>query len=261
MSPPLYPPSRPQSIAEVLDTGFRIFQISLPRCVGYGVLSVLAGQLPNIYDLATGRPIGQFGRGDPIWFLWYIVGAVAMLVLWTAMMLRQAAIASGRATTLSAEARVAFARLPYVILLLLACFLAIAMGTLLLVLPGLYLAVALTLSWPALVLTRQDVLSAMRYSLGLIRRNWWRTTLIFAVALAVVFMFYSFGLILSALILRFAGAEDIAVVTAVSAAVVVAMGAVASPFMCALLLATFGDLQVRREGTDLERRMAGATAV
>ena len=36
MPQPLYPPAGPQSIGQVLDAGFRIFQVSLVRCLLYG---------------------------------------------------------------------------------------------------------------------------------------------------------------------------------------------------------------------------------
>jgi cytosine/uracil/thiamine/allantoin permease len=39
-----------------------------------------------------------------------------------------------------------------------------------------------------------------------------------------------------------------------------ALGAVMAPFAGALLLATFGDLRVRKEGTDLQQRIAGLAA-
>jgi hypothetical protein len=41
---------------------------------------------------------------------------------------------------------------------------------------------------------------------------------------------------------------------------VVASGAIYMPFITAMTLALYGDLQARREGIDLERRIAGAPA-
>src|SRR5688572_21123353 len=52
---PLYPPDGPQTIGQVLDAGFRIFKVSLVRCLLFGALAMIAGQLPNIYSLATGK--------------------------------------------------------------------------------------------------------------------------------------------------------------------------------------------------------------
>ena len=56
------------------------------------------------------------------------------------------------------------------------------------------------------------------------------------------------------------GTLDLAVVTAVATVSFSAIRAAAAPFAGAVLLALFGDLQVRREGTDLQRRLAGSAA-
>jgi len=67
------------------------------------------------------------------------------------------------------------------------------------------------------------------------------------------------GLIVGVLTQLFA-ARDLAVTTAVSAVMVVASGAVYMPFVTSMSLALYGDLQARKEGTDLERRIADAPA-
>ena len=57
MSSILYPPARPQSIGEVLDSAFRIFKVTLLRCLPYGVLATVANQLQNIYLIMSGRAL------------------------------------------------------------------------------------------------------------------------------------------------------------------------------------------------------------
>jgi hypothetical protein len=95
MSPALYPPSRPQSIGEVLDATFRIFRVTLLRCLPYGVLAMVASQLQDIYDIARGRPPHQFGRGDPLWWGFYVVGIFVALTFINAIIIRQTTMASG----------------------------------------------------------------------------------------------------------------------------------------------------------------------
>jgi membrane-anchored glycerophosphoryl diester phosphodiesterase (GDPDase) len=158
-----------------------------------------------------------------------------------------------------AELREAFVRLPWVLAILVTWVVGVALGLVLLVLPGLYLAVALPFAWPALILRKMRIHESIRYSARLSRRNWWRTALIFTVGFVVLFVFYAVGLVFALLLAPVIGAVDLAVVTAVATAVFASMGAFAGPFLCALMIATFGDLQVRMEGSDLERRIAAAT--
>jgi hypothetical protein len=220
---------------------------------------MLAGQLVNVYEIATGQPAGLFGNGDPLWWVFYVLGAIIALGLWSALMLRQSAIAAGQPTSMRAELREAFLKLPWVLAILITWIVGVGLGLVLLVIPGLYLAVALPFAWPALVLRRMRFPESILYSVRVSRRSWWRTALIFTVGFVVLFVFYAVGLVFALLLAPVIGAVDLAVVTAVATAVFASMGAFAGPFLCALLIATFGDLQVRTEGSDLERRIAAAT--
>ncbi|MGH8287306.1 MAG: hypothetical protein ACRETT_16280, partial [Steroidobacteraceae bacterium] len=65
-----YPP-RPQSIGEVLDAAFRIFQATALQCLPYGLAAMLAAQAPNVYDLARGVPPRGLGANDPAWWILY----------------------------------------------------------------------------------------------------------------------------------------------------------------------------------------------
>src|SRR5450756_696692 len=112
MSSVLYPPSRPQSIGEVLDSAFRIFRATLLRCLPYGVLAMIAGQLPNIYDIVTRRPLHQFGGGDPVWWVLYGLGAFLAIAFVNVILLRQGAMASGRRSVTGAVLRAGLRRAP-----------------------------------------------------------------------------------------------------------------------------------------------------
>jgi len=256
MSVTLYPVPRPQAIAEVLDSGFRLFNLSLFRCLPYSVVAMIAGQLASIYEIASGRRLGLFGGGDPLWWALYALGVVLSLGLWNALMLRQIAIASNQPISAARELRIAARRLPIVVALMVFWFAASAAGLALLVIPGVYLSVALVFAWPALVLKPMSFFEAIRYSLRLARRNWWRTSVIMSVALAVVFVFYAVGLVFALIAAPVVGVADLAVATAISTRVLAFMGVFAEPFLCALLLATYADLQARAEIANAEPNIA-----
>ncbi|HTX23954.1 MAG TPA: hypothetical protein VMD03_04810 [Steroidobacteraceae bacterium] len=258
LPPHWYPPSRPQSIGEVLDTGFKIFQTTLLPCLPYGVTWVVVGQLATLHDLAAGRPLRAFGGSDPIGWLWFALSIVLALAIWSLLILRQSALASGRTSSLAGELRITLERLPQLVALLLVAAAACAVGLLLLVLPGLYLAVAFTLAVPALLARRLGPIAALRYAARLLYGHFWRTTLILSIALVVTLALYTVVATITLLACTLGGVTDVAVVTAVSRAAGIALGAVAAPFGCAIILAIFGELGARREGPELERRMAAA---
>jgi hypothetical protein len=126
--------------------------------------------------------------------------------------------------------------------------------------PAGYVAVFFLCSWPALLVGRKGIIGSLRYSVSLIRGHWWRTVMVYTVAMTmIVVLSVTAGMIVGVLA-ALGAARDLAVTTAVSAVMVVASGAIYMPFITAMTLALYGDLQARREGTDLERRIASAPA-
>jgi hypothetical protein len=257
MSSPLYPPSSPQSVGQVLDAAFRIFQASLLKCLPHGVLSMIAGQLPNIYFLAIGRPFHDFGGGDPLWWTLYALGTLLGLFIWSAMLLRQRSIASQEAVELRTELGEALRRMPAVVGLFTLSLALLAVGIVALILPGLYLTIGLSLSWLILLIERLGPIAAVRRSLHLVRGSWWRTALVLSIAMMSALVFYFVAFLVLGAVLQIIGANDVAMLTAASVIVLVALGAVGAPFLGAVLFAVHGALRLRREGTDLASRLAG----
>lgn len=263
--PPLY--SRPRSIGEVLDCAFRIFQATFLACLPYGIATMVSGQLPNIYDVAAGRGLRGADSGDFIWWTLYVAGALASVVIWSAIIQRQYAIATGQRPSTSGELRRAVRKLPAMLLVILLSGMVpgavgsllaasgMQLGVIILVVAALVLVVLLVATWHVILIEDRPALRAMAHSVRLVRGHWWRTFLTLLIALAIVFVFYVLGAALAAL---FSRGMDIAVVTAASAVIVIALGAIATPFACAVLLAIYADLRTRREGVDLERRLAAA---
>ena len=278
---PLYPPAGPQSIGQALDSGFRIFQVSLVKCLLYGAVSMIAGQLPNIYFIAIGRPLRAFGGGDPLWAALYCVGAVIMLVMYAALLFRQHGIAAGQRLGTRVELSMAVRKLPAYLALIVLSVLVMLIGPALVglvggvfgafasqnyavificgligALPFVYVATPLAFGPPALLLDGKGPIRAIDYVLRLIRGNWWRATAIFTVAVILVIVFYGVAMVIIGMVLPLAGATDVATVTAATGVVYVVLGSIGLPFLSAVLLATYGDLKVRKEGVDLEKRVA-----
>jgi hypothetical protein len=275
MSLVLYPPARPQSIGEVIDTAFRIFKATLLRSLPYSVLATVAGQLQNIYTIVTGRALRPFANANPAWWLLYLLGAFIGAVFINAVFIRQAAVASGSPSVGSAalaeglrRTPVAFGTGALIIVAIGVCFVPMlavpraywAVSLVALCIPAGYVAVFFLCSWPALLVGRKGIIGSLRYSVSLIRGHWWRTVMVYAVAMTMIMVLSVTAGMIVGVLAALGAARDLAVTTAVSAVMVVASGAIYMPFITAMTLALYGDLQARREGTDLERRIASAPA-
>jgi hypothetical protein len=271
----LYPPSRPQAIGEVLDSAVRIFKATLLKVLPYSVLATVAGQLQNIYIILSGRNIRPFSNSDAGWWTVYLLGTVVGAALINAIFVRQAAIATGSESAAMTALKDGLRNVPAVILMgvLMAVLVGIWFVPLaaipaayrswsgaLLAVPAFYLLVLFLCSWPARLVDRKSPVESLRYSAHLVRGNWWRTVMVYLVVLTMIIVLSVTAGLIVGVLTQLVAARDLAVSTAVSAVMVVASGAVFVPFVSSMSLALYGDLQSRKDGADLERRVAGAPA-
>jgi len=271
----LYPPSRPQSIGEVIDTAFRIFKVTLVRCLPYSVLATLMGQLQNIYLIVTRQHLRQFNNTDPVWWALYVLGLWLGFTFVNAIIIRQAEMASGLPSVGSTAFVAGLKKVPATIAMSIliaamvaACFVPLvavprqymALCFVVLLIPAGYIGVFFLCTWPALLIGQKGIIGSLRYSASLVRGNWWRTVTIYTVAIVMIIVLSVTAGMIVGVLAALGASKDLAVTTAISAVMVVASGAIYMPFVTAMTLALYGDLQARREGTDLERRIAEAPA-
>jgi hypothetical protein len=272
MSSAFYPPARPLSVGEVLDLVFQIFKATLVKGLPYGICAVVAQQLPNVYALASGVTVRQaLSAGQPIGVALFAVGVLLALVAWSALLLQQRAIIEQRPTSIKSELGEALRRLPSFFVATLLFLVVVGSGVaVMMVMPpqyrtgvripveilSVYLAVLLSCTWPAVLFAGQGPLGALRQSARLVWGNWWRIAVVYVVGAAVVIVA---SVLLGALIAAIVSSlgAGIPVMTSVFTEVANVLGAVTAPFAGALLLGTFADLRVRKEGTDLKQRIAG----
>jgi hypothetical protein len=272
MSPAFYPPARPLSVGEVLDLVFQVFKATLVRGLPYGICAVVAQQLPNIYALGGGGTVRQaLSAGQPVGIALFGLGVLLALLAWSALLLRQRAIIEQQPTSIKSELGEAARRLPSFLVATLLFLVVVGSGAaVIMVVPrqyrtgvripleilSLYLAVLLSCTWPAVLFAGQGPLGALRQSVRLVWGNWWRMAMIYLVGGAMVVVV---AVLLGALIAAVVSSlgAGIPVMTSVFTEVANALGAVTAPFAGAMLLATFGDLRVRKEGTDLQQRIVG----
>lgn len=295
MSNILFPPSRPQSVGEVLDTAFRIYGRTLVKCLQYSFPSVIIGQLLNGYDImhrhansVAALHAAQLQKvTDPLWYLLLAVLVVSSTILANALLLRQYALASGRAASTAAELSLAVKRMPGILLIaLLIILMMVAIGfpigilaaaaggfgpgqakftTVTLVLALYVLVVSwLVIRWicvgPTYLLTERSPTESLSHSWRLTQGNFWRLSAIYAICVILLAVFYVFASVIGATVALLVGHGDAVIVVAVTAAITALLAAFLTPFYHAVILAVFGDLTVRREGGDLAQRLSAATA-
>jgi len=286
----LYPPPRPQSVGEILDSAFRIFGATLLKCLPYSFLGVIVSHLTTMYDVASGHPIVPTtlraqATHDPLWWILFVVAVFGTATLTNAVLLRQYALATGHPVATGTELSTGARRVPGILLiailmmlaivatliplLLVASLMTVGSSTpglpLIWVIVGLCLLALVSASWAvvrwicagtAYLLTDRGPVASMRHSWQLTAGNFWRLSVIYAVGIALIIVLYVLSGVIGAVVALLLAHGDVAVVTATGAVVVTLLGAVVTPFYSALVLAVFGDVSVRREGADLAQRLS-----
>jgi hypothetical protein len=269
-----YPPPRPLTVGEVLDLSFRIYGATLVKCLPLAALAMLASEALNIYVAATGQPLmtAVTTHGPRVGGI-YLISALLAGILNGAILLRQRALLAGEPTggEFGAAARRVAALLGLGIIFLLVLIIPFALigagvtaGTgvmvfgIALLIPAMYLFVQWSMAWTALLITGAGVIESLARSWRLAAGSFWRLSIIYTVAFIIIWVAYMLFYFLALAIAAVLGRGDLAVFTAATTVVGVALGSFIVPFYTALALAVFGELTTRKEGADIAQRLASA---
>jgi hypothetical protein len=256
---------RPLAIGEILDAGIKLFvrhwQTLVLSVVGLilpvQILSALvtASVAPEQFDLTTTE--SGVDEGEEAEFL-IGQGAIALLsvisvLLATAVCFKAVADAYlGVEPEWRRSLRFAVGRLGGLFGVAFVGGLLLALATLALIVPGIWLFVMYSVAVPALLLERIGPLAALRRSFRLVRGRWWAT----AGALLVGYLLIGvLGALVTVVVMLIPAlvAEDNTLAAALGAVVGGTLGSMlTTPYSAAVVALLYFDLRVRKEGLDLQ---------
>lgn len=244
----IFPYDRPATAGEVLDAGFLLFKRTLPACLPWSLLAVMAGNLPSAYQLLSGQSLALWSPKDHVWWALMLVSAAVSLWVWTFIVLRQLGVARGARLPLTADALLALRRLPQSLALIAGAVLAVTVGLLLLVVPGAYLGVAL---WPSLTVLMAEgggVRAAADRALQLVRGQWWHTATILGVVSSALLALYVVGVLVALAFTQLGGGLDRSSATLALGIASALLAGAFQPLLTGLGVAQYADLLRRAEG-------------
>jgi hypothetical protein len=262
-------PTQPQTIGGVLDTSFQLYKASVVKVWPLCLLLAIGGSVPSIYLISK----GVAGTTDPFatlaamqdsgYWLSNLVSLTISLVAMGALYLRMNAISTGADVGLGAALQGSLERFLILFLSMVLFIIALFVGFLLLIVPGLILMISLMLSFNLVLLERKGPVDALVSSHKLVWGNWWRTLIILTVGFLLVFVIYlavgmAVGLVMPLLLLGSGDAFLYATLTVVAVSGIASL--IVTPFYIALVLATYWDLKLRKEGGDLAARIGALGA-
>lgn len=264
-------PTQPQGIGGVLDTAFQLYKASLgvvwPICL---LLSIFASP-PSIYLLMNGATGGGPGgaadmlaaMSDPVYWMIYVVSLA--LIMWAvgALYLKQYSIGVDGEMSIGTAMQTSLGRLVPLLIMVLLFTIALMVGLVLLIIPGLILMVSLMMSTNLVMFEGKGPVDALTGSHKLVWGNWWRTAGIFTVGSILVMVIYMAVALVIGLITPFIGlgVADLVMYSLISGLLVgVFMNLLVMPFFSALLISVYWDLKLRKEGGDLAARVGALNA-
>jgi hypothetical protein len=133
----------------------------------------------------------------------------------------------------------------------------IGVGLVLLIIPGIYLFVALAFAIPVLMLEGSRGMAAISRSMSLVSGRWWPTfgRLLVGLILYIVAVFIV-GVIGSAIS---HGVSSVSLYLIINCVVGIIISVFLAPFIAALINVTYIDLRVRKEGADHTALTSGST--
>lgn len=257
------PANEPQSIGGVLDTGFKLFRVGFKQLVPIAYLGSIIGALWGWFiesvflrGASEGLP-GGLGLGGT-----FIIGGIVIMVFvsifMAATLIRARNLYRGEEGSFGSALSSGLRRAPAVFIASLLYGLVVAVGLVALIIPGLWISIALVMCVYAASVDNHGPLKALSYSYELVKGNWWRTAGVFAVIMIIAMVFYFALGFISAMVIvagdptALDGTSlwlDIIIFPIISAAL--------TALMYCLAYVVYEDLKLRKEGGDLADRIEG----
>lgn len=263
-------PTEPQAIGGVLDAGFRLFRESFRKVFVLAILASVAtlpaGRIASGFDPQTGA--GVTGASLLTFLVVLIVGIIAAMVFTAAAAARIDAVAHNRELSFGEAVSYGLQRAPAFFGAGFLYGIALFIGFVLVIIPGIIIGVYWAFGAIATVVDRKGPIEGLKYSWAIVRGHWWRTFLLGIVAMLIAVVLYVVigfvvGLVAAAVAVGLGGSatatsENVTfIVDVVITPVVSAFG---TPLIYGLGLAIYYDLRLRREGGDIAERIAAAAA-
>lgn len=280
-------PTEPQSIGNILDAGFRLYFKSLKHVLLFAFIMAAIGLIPSLFwqtqfDLATLQADPEslnFEPSDIVILIVVVLGIIiADFILYGAITYRLHGIATNNMPSIGQTLGYAARKFPAyfgasflfgLVLLIFFVLMGIAVAVLqafsilvilFLFVPLTYVMIKFSMYTLAIFVEDAGPIEALSRSWELVQDNWWRTFVLLSVAMLIAMMLMSVVSIAYLALVLTSGPEAILTyqfALEVGSAVIYMF---VYSFMTALPMMLYYDLRLRREGGDLEARIAQTEA-
>ena len=261
--------TQPSGIGRVLDSGFKLFVASLKPVLLLMIFTAIINVIMQYAMFQTMVPAQQFTTQEEV--AQYMAGNIPQLlgismiiwivsiILYNAILSRVGEVAKGGDGDLYDSLILGIRKALPVFIAAILYTLAISVGFLLLVIPGLILMVTLLFFQVLIVVDDEGIIASLKLSHNLVWGNYWRTTavilvpffIIYALVMVVAFAAGIFGAINTPELVD----GQMHMTFGVFDILMACMSVLMVPLLDSIFIAHVNDLKLRKSGSDLEQRM------
>jgi len=264
-------PTEPLPIGSVIDDAIRLYRFSFTRCLPLALIGALLLVALGIHEsqrlgsLLTGNAgvagamaaLARLRAMEHMPGLWleYLATMLVWLVIRAALIIRQHTLATRDTDSVAGALASALRRLPSMVVASILWAVAVLLGTLAFILPGIWLWGRFQLWLAAMFVEDLGAPQALGRSWRLVERHWWRSTTTMGVAIVIILVLSLLGGILAGVgvAIFHASAATALILTTMMNLII---NVFTAPMLTAALLAIYHDLKLRREGGDLAARVS-----
>ena len=263
--------TQPSGIGRVLDSGFKLFVASLKPVLLLIIVTAIINVIMQYAMFQTMLPAQEFTTKEEMGqymlsIMPQLVGVsiimwVVSIILYNAILSRVGEVAKGGSGELYDSLIVGIRKAFPVFIAAILYTLAISVGFMLLIIPGLILMITLLFFQVLIVVDDEGIIASLKHSHRLVWGNYWRTS---AIILIPFFIMYALIMVV-AFAAGFFGAistPDMAdgqmqMTFGVFDILMAGVSVLMVPLLDSIFVAHVNDLKLRKSGSDLEQRMGG----
>ncbi len=249
-------PTQPQTIGETLDTGFKLYFKSFKQVF---FISLIMNSMWLINSFVYGTNTFQQGgiASEDVLGMFGLIAFILLfyLIFQAAIIHRINNFAHNSQTSIAESFQLGLKIFLPMLLATIINGLVLMVGFLLLIIPGVALAIYLMLFPVAMVTESCGPVDALQRSMDLVKKNWWRSMLIVTVVMIVYSILYSVVAIGFTINIAVNQPEDVAEYAFFFDLVGAIIGTLLGPLAFSMLITLFHDLKLRHEGSDIEAQL------
>lgn len=176
----------PLSISRVWAEGFRLTRERLLMLFPLFIINQVILTLSAHYFARPETSLVHMLQQQPIYTLGFIIiSGIITIIFYAIGFYMMGTLMQGKPYTIMEALQATFHKLPVLILASILALLATLAGFAVLIIPGIFIAIATFFYLPSIILDNMSAFAAFKYTLTLIWGNWWRSFIIIATPIFV----------------------------------------------------------------------------